>query len=87
MTRNFSISEPLCRALEIGTYHEENMILPKGLITVIGVLIAISLASTVTALALQSYFGRLPSLALLGPVLAAIGAAIFAIVLFKRPSK
>jgi hypothetical protein len=55
------------------------MVPPNRLITAIGIVIAISLASTVIALSLQSYLGRLPFLALLGQVLAAIGATAFAL--------
>ena len=51
--------------------------------TIVLVLFAIALASTIIALALQSYFGRLPFLALLGQILATVGAAAFAIKLSR----
>jgi hypothetical protein len=53
-------------------------------LSILAVLTAIALASTVTALVLQTYFGRLPVLVILGQVLAAGGAAAFAIWLQKR---
>jgi hypothetical protein len=63
------------------------MVLPNRLITAFGMVIAISLASTVIALGLQSYFGRPPFLVLLGQVLAAIGATAFALKWTTRSPK
>jgi hypothetical protein len=51
---------------------------------VVGVLAAISLASTDLVFILQSYFGPRPALTLLGPLVAASGAALFAIWLSNR---
>ena len=45
----------------------------------VGTLIAIALAATVTALALQRYFGRSASFAAIGILLAAAGGASFAL--------
>jgi hypothetical protein len=49
------------------------------LFEVIGALTAIALAASVTALVLQTFFGRPPVLALVGQLLAAFGAAVFAV--------
>jgi hypothetical protein len=46
---------------------------------IIGALAAIVLAASLMALALQTFFGRLPLLALVGQLLAAFGAAGFAL--------
>lgn len=61
------------------------MLPPGRLIPIVGTLVAISLGSTVIALALQSYFGRLPILVLLGQALAVIAAAVFALRTTRRP--
>jgi membrane protein required for beta-lactamase induction len=45
----------------------------------------VSLAATVVALTLQTYFGRLFWLVASGPVLAAAGGAAIALSLKKRP--
>jgi hypothetical protein len=50
-----------------------------SLLGIIGALAAIALAASITALALQTFFGRLPVLALVGQLLAAFGAAGFAL--------
>jgi hypothetical protein len=51
---------------------------------VAGTLAAIALGSTVIALALEAYLGRMPLLALLGQALAALGAAGYALWLVRR---
>jgi len=58
------------------------MLWKSTVLPVLGVLVAISLATTVIALGLQAYFGRPWFLILLGQILAAIGAA--AIVLWLK---
>lgn len=60
----------------------EGILLNRG--TIVLILFAIALASTIIALVLQSYFGRLPFLALLGQILATVGAAVFALKLTGR---
>jgi hypothetical protein len=54
---------------------------------VLEVLVLIALASTVIALALQRAFGPLPMLIALGQILAATGAAGFAVWLRRRGKK
>jgi len=56
----------------------------KYVVQMVGVLAVVALAATVIALALQTYFGRLPVLALFGQVLAAAGAAAYALWLNGR---
>jgi hypothetical protein len=56
----------------------------KNILSILSALFAIALASTVVALALQTYFGRSPQLALVGLLLAALGAGGFAIWLSDR---
>jgi hypothetical protein len=58
--------------------------LKESWVFIIGVLVAIALASTVIALTIQTYFGSLPVLALFGQVFAATGAAFFALWLRGR---
>lgn len=53
-------------------------------LTIVLVLLAIALGSTIIALASRPYFGRLPFLALLGQILATGGAAAFALNLRDR---
>ena len=60
------------------------MVRNRTMLPVIGVLVIIALAATVVALALQTYFGRLPPLAWFGQALAATGAAVFALWLKRR---
>jgi hypothetical protein len=55
-----------------------------SLFEVIGALTAIALAASVTALVLQTFFGRLSALTLVGQLLAAFGAAGFAVSI-RRP--
>lgn len=50
-----------------------------SLLVIIGALTAIALAASVAALLLQTFFGRLPVLVLVGQLLAAFGAAGFAL--------
>lgn len=52
--------------------------------SVVGVLAAISLASTDLVLILQAYFGYRPALVLLGPPAAATGATVYAVWLSNR---
>lgn len=52
--------------------------------SIVGVLAAISLASTDLALFVQAYFGPSPTLVLLGPLAAATAAASFALWLNKH---
>jgi hypothetical protein len=59
---------------------------PKTMFLMASILLAIALASTVIALSLQMYFGRIAILALLGHVLAALGAATFALWLTSNRS-
>lgn len=54
------------------------------MLPVVGVLAIIALAATAVTLGLQTYFGRLPLLALLGQAMAATGAAGFALWLKRR---
>jgi hypothetical protein len=54
------------------------------LLLVLGLLAVIALAATVIALSFQRYYGRLPMLVFLGQVLAAIGAAAFALWLKRK---
>jgi hypothetical protein len=61
------------------------MPLRQNPLAIVGSLIVIALAATVTGLALQAYYGRLPSLVLLGQTLATTGAAPFALRLKRRP--
>jgi hypothetical protein len=56
----------------------------RNVLPVVLVLAVIALAATVIALALQTYFGRLAPLVALGQVLAALGAALFALWLRKQ---
>jgi hypothetical protein len=56
----------------------------KYVVQMVGVLAVVALAATVIVLALQTYFGRLPVLALFGQVLAATGAAAYALWLNGR---
>jgi hypothetical protein len=56
----------------------------KYVVQMVGVLTLVALAATVIVLALQTYFGRLPVLALFGQVLAATGAAAYALWLNGR---
>ena len=52
----------------------------KGrVVLIVGVLVAISLGSTVLALLLQLLFGRLPILVLIGPAIAVAAATLFAL--------
>lgn len=52
----------------------------KGrVVFIIGVLVAISLGSTVLALLLQLLFGRLSILVLVGPAVAVAAATVFAL--------
>jgi hypothetical protein len=50
----------------------------------IGMLIAVALAATVLALGLQTYLGRLPVIAGLGTLLAAIGGVLIALRATRR---
>ncbi len=52
--------------------------------SVVGVLAAISLASTDLVLILQAYFGYRPALVLLGPLAAAAGATVYTVWLSNR---
>jgi hypothetical protein len=52
--------------------------------TILGILLVIALGATVITLGLQTYFGRPLLLTLLGPILAATGATIFAFRLAQR---
>lgn len=56
----------------------------RTMLPVVGVLAIIALAATAVTLGLQTYFGRLPLLALLGQAMAATGAAGFALWLKRR---
>ena len=60
------------------------MVRNRTMLPVIGVLVIIALAATVVALALQTYFGRLPLLVGFGQALAATGATAFALWLKGR---
>jgi hypothetical protein len=60
------------------------MMQPGKMFFLVGTLIAIALAATATALALQSYFGGSSSLAAIETLLAAFGAASFALQLKNR---
>ena len=51
---------------------------------VMAILAVIALGATVASLSLQTYFGRLPLLILFGQILAATGAAAFALWVEKR---
>ena len=53
-------------------------------LTLVLVLFAIALSSTIIALGFQRYFGRLPLLTLLGQIIAALGAVAFAFKLRGR---
>jgi hypothetical protein len=55
-----------------------------SLLGIIGALAAIALSTSVTVFALQTFFGRLPVLALVGQLLAAFGAAGFALSIRHR---